>query len=83
MGKVLGFKNPTATLESLGIKNTNTEYWNLTPEELIEETIKRRQGVLNSTGALAVDTGEFTGRSPKDKFIVKDDYTADVIACGV
>ena len=82
MGKVLGFKNPTATLESLGIKNTNTEYWNLTPEELIEETIKRGQGVLNSTGALAVDTGEFTGRSPKDKFIVKDDYTADVIDWG-
>lgn len=76
---IAGHKNPKVDLASIGIKNTQTQYWNLTPEELIEETIKRGQGVLNDTGALAVDTGEFTGRSPKDKFIVKDDITKDAV----
>ena len=74
-----GDKNPNASLENLGIKNTKTQYWNITREELIEETIKRGQGVLNDTGALAVDTGEFTGRSPKDKFIVRDNITKDSV----
>ena len=55
---------------------------NLTPEELVEETIRRNQGVLNDTGALAVDTGEFTGRAPKDKFIVKDENTAASVDWG-
>jgi phosphoenolpyruvate carboxykinase (ATP) len=79
---LVGFKNPKANLESIGIKNTKTQYWNLNAEELIEETIKRNQGVLSDTGALAIDTGEFTGRSPKDKFIVKDDNTKDSVDWG-
>ncbi len=76
---IIGQKNPNSNLESIGIKTTKTQYWNITPEELIEETIKRGQGVLNDTGALAVDTGEFTGRSPKDKFIVCDSITKDSV----
>jgi len=79
---IVGFKNPKANLETIGIKNTKTQYWNLNAEELIEETIKRGQGVLSDTGALAIDTGEFTGRSPKDKFIVKDDGTKDSVDWG-
>lgn len=79
---VVGPKNPKANLETLGIKNNTTQYWNLTPEELVEETIRRNQGNLNDTGALAVDTGEFTGRAPKDKFIVKDDNTKDSVDWG-
>ncbi|HWB63929.1 MAG TPA: phosphoenolpyruvate carboxykinase (ATP), partial [Chitinophagales bacterium] len=77
-----GSKNPKASLEQLGIKNTKTQYWNLSAEELVEETIRRNQGVLSDTGALAIDTGEFTGRSPKDKFIVKDDNTKDSVDWG-
>jgi phosphoenolpyruvate carboxykinase (ATP) len=50
-------------------------FYQLTPGELIEEAIKRGEGVLADTGALAVDTGEFTGRAPKDRFIVEDDLT--------
>ncbi len=80
--KTVGIKSASTSLEVLGIKNTATQYWNLSPEELIEETIKRGQGVLNDTGALSVDTGEFTGRSPKDKFIVKDSYTDACIDWG-
>jgi phosphoenolpyruvate carboxykinase (ATP) len=79
---VVGKKNPKANLETLGIKNTKTQYWNLNAEELVEETIRRNQGVLSDTGALAIDTGEFTGRSPKDKFIVKDDNTKDSVDWG-
>ena len=79
---VVGPKSPQANLEVIGIKNTKTQFWNLTADELIEETIKRNQGVISDTGALAVDTGEFTGRSPKDKFIVKDDNTKDSVDWG-
>ena len=79
---VVGPKNPKANLETIGIKNTKNQFWNLTPEELVEETIKRGQGVLNDTGALAVDTGEFTGRAPKDKFIVRDANTEHSVDWG-
>lgn len=57
-------------------------YWNLPPEVLIKKTVILNQGSLTSTGALAVNTGAFTGRSPKDKYIVKDDTTQDSIWWG-
>ena len=79
---VVGPKNPKANLETIGIKNTKTQFWNLTPEELTNETLNRNQGVLSDTGALAIDTGEFTGRSPKDKFIVKDANTEHSVDWG-
>ncbi len=46
------------------------------------ETISKGQGVESSSGALAVNTGEFTGRSPMDRFIVKDDITKDKVWWG-
>lgn len=70
-----GLKAKEATVASLGIRHVADAYWNLTPSELVEETIIRGEGVLTDTGALAVDTGKFTGRSPKDKFIVCDSTT--------
>ena len=79
---VVGSKSPKANLEEIGIKNTKTQFWNLTPEELIEETIRRNEGILSDSGALAIDTGKFTGRSPKDKFIVKDDRTKNSVDWG-
>jgi phosphoenolpyruvate carboxykinase (ATP) len=77
-----GFKAKEATVASLGIRHVADAYWNLTPAELVEETIIRGEGVLTDTGALAVDTGKFTGRSPKDKFIVNDAITADSVWWG-
>ena len=77
--KEIGIKNPSASLADVGIQGVNTAYWNLTPEELTEETIKRGLGVLSDTGAICINTGEFTGRSPKDRFIVKDAITADTV----
>lgn len=75
----IGKKAAEADLKYLGLQHVATAYWNLQPAELIEETIMLGQGVLTSTGALAVDTGEFTGRSPKDKFIVKDEITENTV----
>lgn len=57
-------------------------YRQLSPAELVEETIKRGEGVLADTGALMIDTGQFKGRAPKDKYTVKDHITADKIWWG-
>lgn len=65
-------------LNKIGIKNS-IPHWNLSPSELTQETLRLKQGVLSDTNALCVDTGEFTGRSPKDKFIVLDNATRDII----
>jgi phosphoenolpyruvate carboxykinase (ATP) len=70
-----GHKNPNASVADLGLKNVAVAYWNLSPAELVEETIINGMGELTDTGALAIDTGEFTGRSPKDKFCVFDNET--------
>lgn len=55
---------------------------NLSPAELIEHAIRNGEGSLTNTGALACDTGTFTGRSPKDRFIVFDDKTANTVWWG-
>jgi phosphoenolpyruvate carboxykinase (ATP) len=77
-----GIKSKTASVASLGLSNVSAAYWNLNPAELVEETIVRGEGFLTDTGALAIDTGEFTGRSPKDKFVVVDDVTKDTVWWG-
>lgn len=70
---------PTKNLKRLGLKNAENIHYQLTPEELVQDTLRIGEGVLNDTGALVIRTGEFTGRSPKDKFIVKDETTADSV----
>lgn len=77
-----GIKGKNASIASLGLGNVAAAWWNLTPSELVEETLMRGEGELTDTGALAIDTGEFTGRSPKDKFMVYDDISKDVIWWG-
>ena len=59
-------------IENHGIVNASRVYWNLRPSALIEESVRRGEGVLSADGALVVDTGKHTGRSPNDKFIVKE-----------
>lgn len=54
----------------------------LTSSELVELALKRGEGELSSNGALTVTTGKRTGRSPKDRYIVKDDITADTVDWG-
>lgn len=71
----------TISLEEYGVKNATVHY-QLSPSELHRITLEKKQGVEASSGALSVNTGEFTGRSPKDKFIVKDDITRDRVWWG-
>jgi phosphoenolpyruvate carboxykinase (ATP) len=71
----------TISIEQYGIKNAKVNY-QLSPNQLHDKTISNNQGVEASSGALAVNTGEFTGRSPKDRFIVKDDITKDRVWWG-
>jgi len=69
------------SLTELGIENATIRY-QLTPDELHNLTIALGQGIENSTGALAINTGTFTGRSPQDRFIVKDSITEDKVWWG-
>lgn len=70
----LGLKPSNMSLRDLGIVNAKA-HWNLEPESLAKISLNLSQAKKTNTGAIAVDTGEFTGRSPKDKFIVKDNTT--------
>ncbi len=73
-----GIKNLTHDLAALGLKPAIVN-WNLSPEVLAEQTVALGQGTLTDKGALAVNTGKFTGRSPKDKFTVKDAVTENSV----
>ena len=64
------------------VLESSTVYRNLSVPQLVEAAIKRGEGTLTSTGALRVTTGKYTGRSPKDKFIVAGPLLADKIAWG-
>ena len=72
----------TYGLEKLGIANPKAVYRNLTPAQLTEAALARGEGKLSNKGALVVTTGKYTGRSPKDKFIVDTPAVHDDIAWG-
>jgi phosphoenolpyruvate carboxykinase (ATP) len=78
----IGIKAENASVADLGLANVEMAYWNLHPSELVEDTITRGEGILTDVGALAIDTGEFTGRSPKDKYVVYDENTKDSVWWG-
>ena len=59
-------------LENHGIQNVNAVYWNLSTPLLYEEAIRRREGRMANLRPLQVRTGQHTGRSPNDKFAVKE-----------
>jgi phosphoenolpyruvate carboxykinase (ATP) len=71
----------TISLENYGIKNAKVHY-QLTSEQLHAEAIQKGMGKETNNGTLAINTGKFTGRSPQDRFLVKDDYTADKVWWG-
>ncbi|GIR22998.1 phosphoenolpyruvate carboxykinase [ATP] [bacterium] len=64
--------NKTLGLDQIGLNNVSKIHRNLNVDNLIDEILKNNEGVISSTGAPIVDTGKFTGRSPKDKYIVDE-----------
>ncbi|MFD1553554.1 phosphoenolpyruvate carboxykinase (ATP) [Putridiphycobacter roseus] len=79
---VYGKKADNASLKQIGLENVGNTFWNLTPSELVEDIVILGQGVLTDSGAIAIETGEFTGRSPQDRFIVCDAKTEDAVWWG-
>jgi phosphoenolpyruvate carboxykinase (ATP) len=69
-------------LEKHGIQNVSAVYWNLPAPHLYEEAIRRREARLAHLGPLVVRTGHHTGRSPNDKFVVREPSSADRIWWG-
>jgi phosphoenolpyruvate carboxykinase (ATP) len=55
---------------------------NLSVARLVERVLDRKEGTLTATGAVTATTGKYTGRSPKDKFIVKDEVTENTVDWG-
>ncbi|MDH5474847.1 MAG: phosphoenolpyruvate carboxykinase (ATP), partial [Cyclobacteriaceae bacterium] len=76
-----GLKPAHASLEELGIKNAIV-HWNLPPDKLADIAINKGQAKRTNTGAISINTGKFTGRSPKDRFIVKDNITENAVWWG-
>ena len=64
------------------ISKAGVAHIQLSVEQLIEKALVNNEGIITDTGAFAADTGEFTGRSPKDKFVVYDDTTKDSVWWG-
>jgi phosphoenolpyruvate carboxykinase (ATP) len=66
-------------LEGHGIENVARVYWNLSVPALYEEAVRRREGLIAAAGPLVCRTGQHTGRSPNDKFIVREDSSQDKV----
>ncbi|RVV97511.1 phosphoenolpyruvate carboxykinase [Mesobaculum littorinae] len=74
-----GRVNPTQRLEDQGVSGLGNVYYNLTEPDLIEHALSRKEGALGQGGTFLVTTGKHTGRSPKDKFVVRTPSVEDTI----
>jgi len=74
-----GHVNPSHKLEDMGLTGLGKVYYNLTEPSLVEAALRAGEGRLGHGGTLMVETGKFTGRSPKDKYVVETDSTRDTI----
>lgn len=70
------------SLDQVGIDTTATVYWNLPPAQLYEHSLRRQEGWVSAEGPLLAHTGSHTGRSPNDKFTVRESQTGDDIWWG-
>ena len=69
-------------VEEQGLGAAATVHWNLSPAELYEQAVRRGEATLANEGALVCHTGEFTGRSPNDKFVVEEPGSKDRVWWG-
>ena len=77
--KEVGIRNAALGLDLIGLQTTETVRYNFAEAELYEEALARGEAVRTAHGALRALTGQHTGRSAKDKFVVRDATTADRI----
>jgi phosphoenolpyruvate carboxykinase (ATP) len=70
--KEFGERNPARGIEEIGLGAAGTVYYNLTEAALYEEALQRKEARLSAHGALVAATGQHTGRSAKDKHVVRD-----------
>lgn len=75
-------RTPKIGLDALGVGADTAIHWNLLPAQLVEHAVRRGEGRLAKDGPLVVETGKHTGRSAKDKFIVRDAETEDTVWWG-
>ena len=79
MMKEFGTRNPSFGIEQAGIRTSGSVSYNLSESELYQEAIRRNEAEITAHGALVARTGQHTGRSAKDKFVVRDETTEDTI----
>ena len=69
-------------LDNHGLKPTGTVHWNLSPARLYEESLRKGDGEIVHMGAISTVTAPHTGRSPNDRFVVRDDVTESAVDWG-
>ena len=75
----IGTFNPSFRADRFGLKNLGSVAYNLEAPRLYEEAIRRGEAKIAAGGPLVAETGQHTGRSPKDKFIIRDALTDDTV----
>ena len=77
--KQTGFAVSSFGLENHGLANLKAVHWNPSVPALYEHSLRRAEGRLAAGGGLIVATGEYTGRSPRDRYIVDEpENTANI-----
>ena len=77
-----GWNPSTYGIEEHGITHAASVYWNLPAPALYEHAVQRNEGLVAHRGPLVVNTGRYTGRSPNDKFVVREPSSQDQIWWG-
>jgi phosphoenolpyruvate carboxykinase (ATP) len=70
---------PATGLQAHGIESNGEQFWTLSTAELYEHALRRKEGVLAAQGPIVVSTGDYTGRTPLDKYIVREPISEDHI----